>query len=591
MSGWSQPADGTASGASSLPPATLEVMRHALDGVAEEMGAALRHTAHSPNIKERVDCSAAVFDPDGVMVAQAEHIPVHLGSMPASVAAAVDAAGGALAPGTQMVLNDPYAGGNHLPDLTVVAAVGGGGAGSAGRLLGYVANRAHHADVGGAAPGSMPADAADVAAEGLRVPPMVIADADGPREDLIRLIAANSRTPGERVGDLRAQLAANHVGARRLRELAAREGWDGGTETGWDGGTGSAAPSRLEAAMREVCAYSDRRVRAAIAELPDGQWEASDVLEVGDGLTIRAALTVHGEELSIDLSGSAPQVAVGINAVRAVTVSAAWFVVRQLTDPHAPPNAGCYRAVTVHTEPGTVVDAVWPAPVAAGNVETSQRVVDVVQACFAQAAPQRTPAASQGTMNNVLIGSGGVEGSFSYYETIAGGEGATPSRDGMSGVHTGMTNTRNTPAEALELAYPLRVRQAALRRGSGGEGTFRGGEGVVREIEALVEAALTLQTERRSYRPWGLAGGQPAAAGRNVRVRVDGSQEVLPAKGTWRLAAGERVRVETPGGGGWGQPSSREPSRRDTARDDRAYAEGGGRLTRDSSSESGSRLT
>lgn len=538
MSGSSATSRGPASPDASLSPAALEVMRHALDGVAEEMGAALRHTAHSPNIKERVDCSAAVFDREGVMVAQAAHIPVHLGSMPASVAAAVEAAGGALAPGTQIVLNDPYAGGNHLPDLTVVAAVGDPDADPPGRLLGYVANRAHHADVGGAAPGSMPADAEDIAAEGLRVPPTVIADVDGPREELISLIAANSRTPAERVGDLRAQLAANHVGTRRLRELAARTGRN---------------HARLESAMREVCAYSDRRVRAAISALPDGRWQAADLLEVGDGLTIRAALTIDGDELTIDFSGSAPQVRVGINAVRAVTVSAAWFVVRQLTDPHAPPNAGCYRAVEVRTEPGTVVDATWPAPVAAGNVETSQRVVDVVQACFAQAAPERTPAASQGTMNNVLIGSGGAT-PFSYYETIAGGEGATPSRDGMSGVHTGMTNTRNTPAEALELAYPLRVCRAELRTGSGGDGAFRGGDGVVREVEALVEAALTLQTERRAHRPWGLAGGQPGAAGRNVRVRVDGSVEALPAKGTWRLAAGERVRVETPGGGGWGEP-------------------------------------
>lgn len=538
-----------------LPPATLEVMRHALDGVAEEMGAALRHTAHSPNIKERFDCSAAVFDPEGVMVAQAEHIPVHLGSMPASVAAAIEAGPGSarpgdhgLAPGTQVVLNDPYAGGNHLPDLTVVAAVGAPAAGPGPpRLLGYVANRAHHADVGGAAPGSMPADARDIAAEGLRVPPLVLADTEGAREELLALIAANSRTPGERVGDLRAQLAANHVGARRLAELAARH-------------AGPPADDRLGAAMREVCDYSDRRVRAAIAALPDGRWDATDVLEVGDGITLRATLTIRGDELELDLSGCDPQVAVGINAVRAVTVSAAWFVVRQLTDPHAPPNAGCYRAVTVRTRPGTVVDAQWPAPVAAGNVETSQRIVDVAQACFAQAAPQRTPAASQGTMNNLLIGSAGAlsgdhgPAPFSYYETTAGGEGATPHRDGMSGVHTGMTNTRNTPAEALELAYPLRVRRAELRHGSGGDGAHRGGDGVVREVEVLVESAVTLQTERRAHRPWGLAGGGPGAAGRNTRVRADGSEEALAAKGTWPLAPGERVRVETPGGGGWGQP-------------------------------------
>jgi N-methylhydantoinase B len=539
-------------------PATLEVMRHALDGVAEEMGAALRHTAHSPNIKERIDCSAAVFDAQGVMAAQAEHIPVHLGSMPASVAAAIEAVGqgdgsggDGLAPGTQVVLNDPYAGGNHLPDVTVVTAVGTPASKAApSRLLGYVANRAHHADVGGAAPGSMPADASDIAAEGLRVPPTVLADADRPREELLALIAANSRTPAERLGDLRAQLAANHVGARRLAELDARQA------------DAQPAGERLNAAMREVCAYSDRRVRAAVAALPDGSWEASDVLEVGDGITLRARLTVAGDALEVDLTGSDPQVSVGVNAVRAVTVSAVWFVVRQLTDPHAPPNAGCYRAVTVRTRPGTVVAAQWPAPVAAGNVETSQRIVDVVQACFAQAAPQQAPAASQGTMNNLLIGSAGGHAlpdagptqAFSYYETTAGGEGATPTRDGMSGLHTGMTNTRNTPAEALELAYPLRVRRAELRPRSGGDGAHRGGDGVVREIELLADAAVTLQTERRTHQPWGLAGGRPGAAGRNTRVRPDGSEEALAAKGTWTLAAGERVRLETPGGGGWGEP-------------------------------------
>ena len=508
----------------------LEVVRHALAGVADEMGVALRRAAYSPNIKERADCSAAVFDVDGQMVAQAEHIPVHLGSMPASVAAAIEAFGADLAPGVQVALNDPYQGGTHLPDLTIVAAVGD----EEGRPLGYVANRAHHADVGGAAPGSMPASATDIAMEGLRVPPVLVADADGFREDMLDLIAANSRTPSERRGDLRAQFAANHVGAMRLRELSRRYG-----------------PSGLAGAMAAVCDYSDRRVRAAVREIPDGTYSFTDVLEVADGVEISVDLTVEGDEVTADLSRSAPQVAAPLNAVHAVTVSSAYFVFRMLTDPDAPPNAGCYRALTVRTEPGTIVDAALPAPVAAGNVETSQRIVDVLLGAFAQALPDAVPAASQGTMNNLLLGSSTP--SFSYYETIAGGEGATPHRDGMSGVHTGMTNTKNTPAEALELAYPLRVWRAELRRGSAGAGRHQGGEGVVREVEVTCEAAtLTLQTERRARSPWGLAGGGDGGTGRNTVIRADGTEEPLAAKGSWPLVRGDRVRVETPGGGGWG---------------------------------------
>lgn len=508
----------------------LEVVRHALAGVAEEMGVALRRAAYSPNIKERADCSAAVFDPEGRMVAQAEHIPVHLGAMPASVAAVVDRLG-RLEPGTQVLLNDPYLGGSHLPDLTLVTAVGDGDG-----LLGYVANRAHHADVGGSAPGSMPADATDIAMEGLRIPPVVVADDRGVRQDVVDLVAAASRTPDERRGDLRAQFAANHVGARRLVELAARWGADG-----------------LHAAERDVRDYSDRRVRAAITAIPDGRYAAEDVLEVGDGVRIAATVTIDGERVVVDLGGSDEQVPCNLNAVRAVTVSAALYVLRVLTDPEAPPNEGCARALEVRTVPGTVVDATFPAPVAAGNVETSQRIVDVLFAAFAQALPDRVPAASQGTMNNVLLGCAGAH-AFGYYETIAGGEGGTPHRAGMDGVHTHMTNTRNTPAEAMELAYPLRVWRAELREGSGGAGEHPGGEGVVREIEVLTDATLTLQTERREHAPPGLAGGTDGGVGRNTLVRRDGTEEPLPSKGTWPLRRGERVRVETPGGAGWGTP-------------------------------------
>ncbi|HVM13362.1 MAG TPA: hydantoinase B/oxoprolinase family protein [Egibacteraceae bacterium] len=520
-----------------MTPVELEVTRHALDGVADEMGVALRRAAYSPNIKERIDCSAAVFDTVGNMVAQAEHIPVHLGSMPASVTAALEAMGGELPPGTQIAVNDPYAGGTHLPDLTLVEGVYD----DAGRLLGYVANRAHHADVGGAAPGSMPADATDIAQEGIRIPPLVVADAEGPREDVLRLIAANSRTPDERRGDLRAQFAANHVGARRLRELAARWG-----------------PEGLARACVEVCDYSDRRVRAAVTAFPDGAYGFTDVMELGPlgEPEIRVVVTIRGDHVVADFAGTAGQVPANVNAVYAVTLSATWFVFRMLTDPDAPPNAGAYRALEVRAPKGSLVHAVHPAPVAAGNVETSQRIVDVLLGAFAQALPDRVPAASQGTMNNLLIGASGGTAAFSYYETIGGGEGGTPFRAGMSGVHTGMTNTRNTPAEAMELDYPLRVWRAQLRPGSGGAGRHPGGDGIVREVEALTEATLTLQTERRARGPWGLSGGEDGAPGRNLLIHADGSEEALAAKGTWTLAAGDRIRVETPGGGGWGATQS-----------------------------------
>ncbi|PZS28528.1 MAG: 5-oxoprolinase [Pseudonocardiales bacterium] len=511
----------------------LEVFRHALAGVAEEMGVALRRAAYSPNIKERADCSAAVFDPDGEMVAQAEHIPVHLGAMPASVRAVLDTYG-ALQPGQQICVNDPYLGGTHLPDLTIVAGVFAGAPEQDTELLGYVANRAHHADVGGAAPGSMPANATDIAMEGLRIPPILIADAGGERDDVVRLIAANSRTPGERRGDLRAQFAANHVGARRLRELASRMG-----------------RARLHEAMAAVCDYSDRRVRAAVREIPDGCYRFADVLEIGAGVTIRAAVTVAGDEVSIDFDGTDAQIPVNCNAVFAVTLSSAMFVFRMLTDPDAPPNAGCYRSLNVHAPEGSVVHARFPAPTAAGNVETSQRIVDVLLGAFAQALPERVPASSQGTMNNLLIGAGG-DRPFSYYETLGGGEGGTPSRPGMSGVHTGMTNTRNTPAEAMELDYPLRVWRYELRSSSGGAGRHPGGDGLVREVEVLADCTLTVQSERREHSPWGLGGGRPGAVGRNILRHADGTEVDLPSKGTWQLRPGDRIRIETPGGGGWG---------------------------------------
>lgn len=518
-----------------ITAARLQVIRHALDGIAELMGVALQRSAYSPNITERLDLSAALFGPDGQMVAQAEHIPVHLGSMPASVAAVLDTFD--LRPGMQAMVNDPYRGGSHLPDMTLVGAVGD----AAGRLIGYVANRAHHADVAGAAPGSMPADATDIAMEGLRVPPTLLVDEHGERRDVIDLLAANSRTPAERYGDLRAQFAANHAGAERLREVAA--------------GTGT---QRLLDDMDQLVDYAERRMTAAVRQIPSGTWSASDILEIHGGLELSADVVLPGDgTVTVDLRACPPQVAANVNAVRAVTESVALFVLRMLADPTVPANAGAARPLTLKTTPGTIVDATFPAPVATGNVETSQRLVDLLLRAMAPALPQRVPAASQGTMNNILIGSRGTGSPFAYYETVGGGEGATPNRNGMHGVHTAMTNTRNTPVEALELAYPLRVVQSRLLPDSGGEGQFQGGDGVIRELQVLTEATVTLQTERRETAPWGLRGGMDGRMGRNTLIEADGTLRQLPAKCTFTVQAGDRIRLETPGGGGWGSISDR----------------------------------
>jgi N-methylhydantoinase B len=519
-----------------VDPITLEVVRNALVGIAEEAGAALRRTAYSPNIKERIDCSTALFDARARMVAQAEHIPVHLGSMPASVEAALEAFG-QLEAGDQILLSDPYQGGNHLPDWTVVRAVHDDG----GRLLGYAANRAHHSDVGGSAPGSMPASATDIFAEGLRIPPVRLHRAGVEDEDLVALLLANTRTPRERLGDLRAQLGANHLTARRLVELAADLGHD-----------------VLQAAMAATLDHAERLMRAALGELPDGTYRFADELD-DDGagtapVPIDVVATVEGETLTFDLRGASPQVTGPVNAPRAVTVSAAVYALRAVVAPEAPANAGSVRPLTVLTEPGTVVDPLPPAAVAAGNVETSQRVVDVLLGALAQAAPDRVPAASQGTMNNTLLGGTDPRTGerFSYYETLGGGQGAGPRRHGSSGIHTHMTNTRNTPVEAFEQAYPVRVVAYELREGSGGEGRWAGGDGLRRVLEIDADDVVaSLITERRTSAPWGLEGGGDGAPGRNVLIR-DGEEEPLPAKITLHLRRGDRLVVETPGGGGFG---------------------------------------
>jgi N-methylhydantoinase B len=501
-------------------PIRLSLAAARLAAVADEMGLVLRRTAYSPNIKERADCSAAVFTRGGELLAQAEHIPVHLGSMPASVAAVLDLDP---EPGIQYAVNDPFAGGTHLNDLTLVKPVH-----VAGQLIGWVANRAHHADVGGEAPGSMPAHATTVDQEGIRVAPTVAVRGGRWEEGFRSAFLAATRTPAERSGDLSAQLGANEAGAARLRALAA--------DPGYRDTTG------------ELMAYGERRMASAISGLPDGTYRFVDHMEwKGDDLPIAVAVEVEGSTLRADFTGTAPQVAGNINAVRAVTASCLYYAVRVATDPTLPANGGCYRLLELHTPPSTLVDATAPVAVAAGNVETSQRIADVLLGALAQAAPDRVGAASQGTMNNVLIGSD----DFAYYETVGGGQGGRPTRAGQSGIHTGMTNTRNTPIESLAAHYPFRVTAYRLRRGSGGDGLHRGGDGIEREITFGVSATVSLMGERRRNRPWGLAGGEPGAVGEDWLIRGS-SHRQMEAKGTFEVQPGDRLLVRTPGGGGWG---------------------------------------
>ena len=512
-----------------VDPITLEVARNRFAGIADEMGVVLRRTAYSPNIKERADCSAAVFVPNGEMLAQAEHIPVHLGSMPASVAAILDHFGDDLDPDTQYAVNDPFAGGTHLNDLTLVRPVY-----AENRLIGWAANRAHHADVGGEAPGSMPAHATTLDQEGHVVSPMAAVYRGEWIPAFVEPFLAATRTPRERAGDLSAQLGANEAGAVRLRELALSEGIDRFLEVG-----------------RALLAYGERRMEVALAALPDGRYSFEDVMEWGaDNIPIRVQVTIDGSALHADFAGTAPQVAGNINAVEAVTASCLLYAVRVATDPTIPANGGCHRPLHLAAPRGSLVNANPPAAVAAGNVETSQRIADVLLGALAQAAPDRVPAAGQGTMNNVLIGND----TFAYYETLAGGQGGRPGRKGQSGIHTGMTNTKNTPIESLEAHYPFRVLRYGLRRGSGGAGRYPGGEGIEREIEFLQAATVSLMGERRRVPPWGLAGGGPGSCGEDWLVRAGGSGERLPGKTTVEVMPGDRLLVLTPGGGGWGSP-------------------------------------
>ena len=508
-----------------LDPIDLQVVTGALRAACEEMGAALVRSAHSANIKERHDCSSGLFDAAGEMVMQAEHIPVHLGAMPAAVAAVL---GEDHSAGRPWILNDPYRGGTHLPDITVITPV----LDDHGELLGFAANRAHHADVGGRVPGSMPADSTTLAEEGVVIAPRVL------DEIAMDELVAQMRQPAQRRADLRAQLAANRIGARRLTELAGRLGAES-----------------LREATAAVLDYAERRTRACIAALPDGPREARDVLEGIDGdIELRLVATVDGDRLLLDFADSAAQHGGNLNCPLAVTRSAAYFAVRVLTDPDVPPSAGAYRPIEVRAPEGSLLNARTggddggaPA-VAGGNVETSSRVADLVLAAFGRAL-------GQGTMNNLTLGSDTEAGSacagagFTYYETLGGGQGACPDADGPSGVHVAMSNTLNTPVEALELEFPLRVVRHAIRRGSGGAGRHHGGDGIVRELEALAPMSYALITERRRHAPPGADGGAAGARGRNL---LNG--EELAAKATGQLAPGDRLAIETPGGGGHGPP-------------------------------------
>ena len=517
-----------------VDPILLQVFKNRFASIAEEMGVTLQRTAFSPNIKERRDFSCALFDGRGQMIAQAAHIPVHLGSMPLSVQAAIRAC--PMAEGEMVMLNDPFKGGTHLPDITLVAPVFSGGAAPAL----YVASRAHHADVGGMTSGSMPLSTS-IFQEGLIIPPLKIVEGGEIDRKVMDFLLNNVRTPAEREGDFAAQIMANRTGIARTRELIAKYGLE-----------------TVACYARGLMDYAERMMRKAIAAIPDGDTAFEDVLD-GDGiapgpLPLRVRLRIAGELATLDFTDCAPQAAGSVNAVAAITLSAVLYVFRCLVAENIPTNAGCARPLKLITRPGTLVDAVFPAAAAGGNVETSQRIVDVVLGALAPALPERVPAASQGTMNNLTIG--GIDyrsgRPFAYYETLAGGCGATAKGPGESAVHSHMTNTLNTPVEALEYAYPFRVREYSIRRGSGGGGRFRGGDGLNREIELLADAEVTVLSERRETPPYGLFGGEPGTVGRNVVIET-GQERTMPGKFSRRFEKGARIRIETPGGGGYGE--------------------------------------
>ena len=519
-------------------PIELTIFSSLFASAAEEMGVTLGRAAYSPNIKERRDFSCAIFDAQGRMVAQAANIPVHLGAMPVAVSVARERY--TFGPGDLVIFNDPYLGGTHLPDVTMVSAVYVEEDGATS-LTGYVASRAHQADIGGVSAGSMPVST-ELYQEGLIIPPLKLVEAGRTNEGLLQLIYRNVRTPQERAGDFAAQMAAHRTGEERLREIVARYGL-----------------AKVQQAMDAVMYYAEAATRAAIEDIPDGIYEFQDYLDDdragGEPVPLRVAVTVSGSQLTADFSGSAPEQLGSVNAVLAVTQSATYYVVRCLTGEDVPANDGCFRPVQVIAPEGSVLNPRPPRAVAAGNVETSQRVVDLLLGALAQALPERIPAASSGTMNNITIGGWDPfrNRPFAYYETIAGGAGAGPQGDGLSAIHTHMTNTMNTPVEALEFAYPFRVAEYSIREGSGGHGKHQGGEGVRRTYEFLCPATVTILSERRSFAPYGLQGGEPGRKGKNLLVHADGREEELPSKVSLSVEPGDRLIILTPGGGGWGQ--------------------------------------
>lgn len=512
----------------------LEIFKNVFISIAEEMGAVLGRTALSPNIKERKDYSCAVFNRKGETLAQGSHIPVHLGAMPLSVRAALEAV--SFEDGDLVLLNDPYRGGTHLPDITAIAPVF-----FDGRLRFLAANRAHHSDVGGMSPGSMPL-ATEIFQEGLILPPLKLIRRGRIDDDILRLILANVRTPEERRGDLLAQIAACEKGKSRIRETAAKFGL-----------------AKVDRYSSLIQSYTEAFLRATLRAIPDGDYAFADDLDddgiSSDPVRIAVEIRIRGCEAVVDFSRSAPQVKGGVNANFAVTASAVLYVFRTLIEEDIPFNTGLMRPLRIVAPPGLVVSAQFPAATAAGNVETSQRIVDVLLGALAKALPGRIPAASSGTMNNIAIG--GFDPvkrrPFAYYETIGGGMGAGPASDGLSGVHTHMTNSLNTPLEALENYLPLRIRRYALRAGSGGKGRFRGGDGIVREYEFGVPARVTIMSERRVFAPYGLKGGEPGLSGRNTLIS-GGKSRVLKSKADLQVHAGDILRIETPGGGGYGRP-------------------------------------
>ncbi len=512
-------------------PIYLEIFKNLFSSVAEEMGAVLQRTSFSPNIKERKDFSCALFNKKGEMIAQAAHIPVHLGSMPESVKIAVREV--RLEEGDMLMLNDPYRGGTHLPDVTLIAPVY-----YDGELLFYVANRAHHSDVGGMSAGSMPLSTS-IFQEGIIVPPVRIVKKGVPDKDLLEIFLRNTRTPEERKGDLMAQIVTNKVGAERLKDIIAREGKE-----------------KVIFYADALLEYGERLMREVIRRIPDGEYYFEDFME-DDGVSvkdiaIRVRLEVKGDEAIVDFSKSDREVEGSVNAVRAITLSCVYYVFQCLMGDSVISNSGVYRPIKVLTKRGTVVDSNFPRAVAGGNVETSQRIVDVLLGALSHALPDVIPAASQGTMNNVAIGGFDERKGkpFTYYETIGGGMGAFAGGDGESAVHSHMTNTMNTPVEVIEHEYPLRVREYSIRRDSGGRGMYKGGDGIVREIELLCDAEVSILSERRRIPPYGLFGGEPGMTGRNMLIRGD-KEDILPSKVNIKLRKGDILRIETPGGGGY----------------------------------------